>query len=112
MPEQLLNRSKVCAAFDQMGGKRVAEAVWIGEEPPERRGLEGTTSGGEEQCVDRTAGEVGAAMLEVQTEAESCLLTQRDGALLASLASNQQGLLLEVDVSELEVDGLLRSQAG
>src|SRR6266508_3999364 len=40
------------------------------------------------------------------------LLTERHGALLASLAADEDGLLLEVDVGKCEVDRLLGAEAG
>ena len=52
-----------------------------------------------------------AAILEVETKTVGRLLTERNGALLAPLTSNEHSLLLEIDIREPEIDCLLGPQA-
>ena len=58
------------------------------------------------------AGEPRPAVSQVTAQAECGLLAERHGALLPALPVDEHELLLEVDVGELEVNGLLGAQAG
>src|SRR6266511_2887313 len=89
--EQFLDRPEVGAAFEEMRGERVPEPVRMGEHAPQRRRVEAAAAGGEEEGI------LGAA---------------RDRALLAALASDVHLLLLELDVGEVEPDGLGAAQPG
>jgi hypothetical protein len=107
MPEQLLDRAEVGTALQQVGGEGVAQAMRIREQATERGGVERTSPGGEEEGVLCTPSKLWPSPLEIEPEPVSRFLTERHGALLASLPTNEDGLLLEVDVGEPEVDRLL-----
>ena len=112
MAEELLDRPQVGAALQQMGGEGVAEPVWVGEEAPQRGRVQRAPAGGEEERVLRAARQLGPAALELDAQTIGRLLAERDDALLAALAAYVHELLLEVDVGEPEIDGLLGAEPG
>ena len=67
------------------------------EPPPARR---------EKDRVDCIAGERRPAVTEVAREVVSRLLSQRDDPLFPALAADVECFALEVDVGEIEPDGL------
>src|SRR2546421_6219798 len=110
--EQLLDRAQVGAALEQMRRERVAQAVRVWKQPPERARVEPTPARGEEKRVHRAARQLRPRVAEVDRPAVGGLLAQRHDPLLVALAPDAEELLLEVDVDQVEVDGLLRAQAG
>src|SRR5436190_20137340 len=110
MPEQLLDHAKVGAALEQMGRERVAEAVWVRNESPQRARVEPPTAGGDEERVLGAGRELRAAVAEVEAEPVGRLLAERDDPLLVSLAAHVDGLGVEVGIREIEVHGLLAAE--
>jgi hypothetical protein len=92
-------------------GERVAQAVRVAEEPPHGAYVSPPSADGEEQRVIRACRERRATVSKVARELEGGLLAQWHDAFLAALAANVYELAVEVDVSEVERDGLLASQA-
>src|SRR5688572_28445190 len=83
----------------------------MGEEPAERARVEAAAAEREEDGIDRAAGELRPAVLEVAPQPVGSLLAQRDDALLVALAAHPHRLLLEVDVRQIEADCLSAAQA-
>ena len=65
VPEQLLNRPQIGAAFEQMRRERVAEAVRVGKEPAERARVEAPAAHGEEERVLGAARELRPRVPEI-----------------------------------------------
>ena len=59
MAEELLDRSQVGAAFEQMRGKRVPQPVWVGDEAAQRRRIEPASARREEERILGAARELG-----------------------------------------------------
>jgi hypothetical protein len=112
VPEQLLDRAQVGAALEQVGREGMPEPVRVRDQAPERARVEPTAAGREEDRVGGAARQRGAAVTQVAGEAVSRLLAERYDALLAALAAHSHELLLEVDVREIEPDGLGAAQPG
>ena len=112
MAEELLDDTEVRSAFQKMGCEGVAEPVGVTQEPPNGTRVEAATARGEEDGVIRVGRELRSAELEVAREPERGFLSERDDALLPSLAAHVHDLALEVDVSEVECYGLLAPQPG
>src|SRR6266542_768411 len=110
--EQFLDRPEVGAAFEEMRGERVPEPVRMGEHAPQRRRVEAAAAGGEEEGILGAARELRPRLAQVAREPVRCLLAERHRALLAALASDVHLLLLELDVGEVEPDGLGAAQPG
>src|SRR5215211_192402 len=108
--EELLDRPQVGAALEQMRGKRMAEPVWVGEEAAQRARVQPLATRRDEKGVLRAPGQL-RAHLKPAAEPVGGLLAQRDDALLRALAEDADGLTVEVDVAEVEVDGFAASQS-
>src|SRR5207247_8235505 len=67
---------------------------------------------GEEQSILGAAGQLRPSVLQIEPNPVRRFFAERDDALLVALAPDANCLLLEVDVSEIEVDGLAAAQAG
>src|SRR4051812_45459204 len=111
-----------------MGGERVPQPVRVGDDPPQRARVETPAARREEQGVVRATragaeggtsrpGAIGSAggassqarpcLAQIAGEPERRLLAERHNALFAALAAaDVHELLLEVDVAEVEADGL------
>ena len=109
MAEQLLDHAQVGAALEQMGGEGVSQPVRMREEPPDRARVQPPAARGDEESVLRTVDELGSRLVEVETNPVRSLLAERHDSLLVPLAADADGLLLEVDVAEIEVDRLAAS---
>ena len=112
MAEELLDRTQVGAALEEVRGERVPEAMRVGERAAERRRIQPPAAGREEQRVLRAARELRARVAEVAGEPVRRLLAERHRPLLAALAADVHLLLLEVDVGEIQADGLGAAEAG
>ena len=112
MPEQLLDDAQVGAAFEEVRGERVAQAVRMAEEPAHGARVEPASARRRGRARrSRRAASAGRPVSQVARELERGLLAERHDALLAALAADVHGLAVEVDVGEVERDGLLRSAA-
>src|SRR5215470_3195883 len=111
VPEQFLNRAQVGSALEQVGCERVAEPVGVRQQASQRAGVESSASRGQEERVLGASGELRACLVQVAGEPVRRLLTERYRAFLVALAVDAHELLLEVDVSEIEIDGLAAAQA-
>src|SRR6266516_7123330 len=110
--EQLLNRPQIRPAFQQMRCERVTQSVRMREEASQRRRVEPAAARRHEERVLRITHELRARLVQIACELQRGLLAERHDALLAALAADVKLLLLEVDVREVEIDGLAASQAG
>src|SRR6185295_8149704 len=95
--EQLLDGAEVGAAFEQMCGEGVAKPVRVRDEPAQCGGVERTTVGREKDVGIRALRELWSPILQVDAQAVGGLFAELDGALLAALSADEEGLLLEVD---------------
>ena len=84
----------------------------MAQQPPDRARVETTTARGQEDGVIRAGCKLRPPGLEVARELERGLLAERDHAFLSSLAAHVHDLAVEVDVREVERDGLLAPQSG
>src|SRR5437868_6890218 len=90
----------------------MTKAVWMRDEAPERARVEPPSPRRQEERVLGPARELGSRFAQVAGEAIGGFLAQRNDPLLAALAAHPDELLLEVDVGEVEPDGLRASQSG
>ena len=111
VPEQLLDHAQVGAALEQVRGERMAEAVRMGHEPSERARVQAAAAGGDEERVLGACDEFRPAVTEVEPDPVGGLLAERDDPLLLALAADVDRLGVEVDVREVEPDGLVAAQA-
>src|SRR5436309_15936421 len=113
VPEQLLDRAQVGAALQQVRGEGVAQPVRVRDEPPERRRVEPLAARREEERVLCAACELRSRLAQVARDERCRLLAEWDDAILPALPlTNVHVLLLEIDVSKVETDGLGGPQAG
>src|SRR5215218_5211828 len=98
--EELLDHPQVSAALEEVGGECMPQAVGVGEEPADRARVQAPTACREEQGVFRTACELRPRVLEVAAKPVCGLFPERHHTLLAALALDVNGLLLEVDVAK------------
>ena len=110
--EELLDHAQVGAALEEMGRERMPESVRVGEEAPNRARVQASAARRKEESVLGAACELGSRLLQVAAKPVSSFFPEWHDALLAALAPDVNGLLLEVDVAQVEVDGLLAAQAG
>src|SRR5215472_2488419 len=110
--EQLLDRAEVRAAVEQVRRERVTQPMWVGDDPAQCARVEALAPRGEEEGVVRTARESRPRLAQVAAEPERRLLAERHDPLLPALAAaDEHELLLEVDVPEVETDGLGAAEA-
>jgi hypothetical protein len=83
----------------------------MAQEPPNRARVESSPARGEEDGVVRAHRELRSTGLEIAREPQRGLLSERNDALLSTLAAYVHDLALEVDVREIERDGLLAPEA-
>ncbi len=103
MPEELLDHAQVGSALEEVRRERVPEAVRVGSDTAQRRGVEPAAARREKERVLGAAGERRASLAEVAGEPVRRLLAERHDAIAAALAvPNVDALLLEVDVPEVE----------
>ena len=81
------------------------------EQPAERARVEPASADREEERVARAASEVRTPVAEPAAEPPRGLLADRHEPLLAALATHVHLLPIEVDVGEIEPDGLRRAEA-
>ena len=112
VPEQLLDHAQVGAALEQMGCERMAEPVRVGEKTPERARVQPPAARGEEESILGAACQVRSCVLQIEPNPVRRLFAERDDPLLVALAPDANRLLLEVDVSEIEVDSLAAAEPG
>src|SRR5439155_3976335 len=91
---------------------RMAEAVRVGKKAPERARVQPPAARRQEERVLGAAGQLRPRVLQIEPHSVRRLFAERDDPLLVALASDTNCFLLEVDVSEIEVDRLLAAQAG
>src|SRR5258706_8854906 len=84
--EQLLNRAKIRAAFEQMRCERVAQPVWVRSDAPQRAGVEPPSARREEQRVVRARRERGPRLVEIARHPVRGFFAERDDAFLATFA--------------------------
>jgi aminopeptidase len=109
--EQFLDRSQVSAPLKEVRRKCVAQPVRVRDEPSECRGVEPPSTRREEERVLGAAGELWTRLAEVARDEARGLFSQRDEPILAALAeADVHGLLLEVDVAQIEPDRLRAAQ--
>src|SRR6266542_1843587 len=110
--EQLLDHPQVGTTLQQMGGEGMAQPVGVRHDPAQRAGIEPAAADGDEERVLGADGELGPPLTQVVRQPVGGLLAERDDALLSALAANVQGLLVEVDVAEVERRRLRAAQSG
>ena len=76
----------------------------LGVQPPAARG--------EEESILGAACQVRSCVLQIEPNPVGRLFAERDDPLLVALAPDANRLLLEVDVSEIEVDSLAAAEPG
>jgi aminopeptidase len=112
VPEQLLDRPEIGAALQQVRGERVAQPVWVRDESPQGRGVEPPSTRRKEKRPLGTARELRPRLTQVAgDEARRLLAEWHDSVLAAFAEANVHELLFEVDVPEVEADGLSAAQA-
>jgi len=84
----------------------------VGEQAAQRARVEATPADGKEERVLCATRELRATVAEVARHQPCGLLAERDDPLLAALPADVYELLVEIEVREVEVDRLLRAQAG
>ena len=89
-----------------MRRERVSQTMRVPDEAADRARVEPAPTRGEEERVDGAAGELRTRVPQVAGEMVRGLLPERDDPLLPALAVDVHGLALEVDVREVEPDGL------
>jgi hypothetical protein len=105
--EQLLDRAQIGAAFQQVGGERVSQPVWMRHQSPQGRRIESPAAGGEKQRVLGAPSELRPRVAEIARNEAGGFLAEWNDAVLAALAEpHVHELLLEVDVGEFESDSL------
>src|SRR5207247_9164974 len=104
--EELLDDAQVGAALQEVRGKRVAQAMGVGEQAAQRARVEPSPARRYEEGVLRSADEARARVLEIAAKPVRGFLAKRHDPLLAALAQDADRLLLEVDVREIEPDRL------
>jgi glucose/arabinose dehydrogenase len=109
--EQLLDRSQVGAALEQVGREGMPQTVRMWGDAAQRAGVEPPPTSGEEERILGAVRE-GRPDLEPKPEPVRRLLAERDEALLAALAEHPDALAVEVDVREVEVDRLAAAESG
>src|SRR5215210_6649341 len=92
--EQLLDRTQVGAALEEVRRERVPEPVRMSERPAQRRRVEATAAHREEERVLRAPREPGPGVAEVAGEPVGRLLAEWNDPLLAALAPHVHLLLL------------------
>src|SRR6476659_7361864 len=110
--EELLDYAQVGAALEQVSGEGVSETVRVRDEPAERAGVEPPAARREKERVLGAHRQLRASLAEIRGQAIGSFLAEWHRALLAALAPNGDGLLLEVAVLEVEADRLGAAQAG
>ena len=71
VPEQLLDRAEVGAAFEQVRRERVAQLVRVRADPPQRARVEPLPARGQEQRSLRAADELGPRVAEIAARSSS-----------------------------------------
>src|SRR4051794_18731503 len=84
----------------------------VPKQPSQGAGVQAATSRRDEEGVLGPLGKLGPGFAEIARHPVPCLLAERNDPLLVALAADVDVLLLEVDVTEIEVDGLTASEAG
>src|SRR5512132_4510118 len=95
-----------------MGGERVAHPVRVRQQPPEGARVQAPASRGQEECSLGASRQFGAGLVEVTRQPVRGLFPERDQPLFAALAAHVNELLLEVDVTQIQVDGFATAEAG
>jgi 3',5'-cyclic-AMP phosphodiesterase len=108
--EKLLDRPEVGPTFDQMGRVGVPEPVRVPDESAQVARVEATPADREEERVGGAPGQDRACVAEVPAHQCGCLLSDRYDAVLPALAFHVDGLLLDVDVAEVEAHRLRASE--
>jgi len=112
VPEQLLDRPQVGAPFEQVRREGMAKPVRMGEEPPQRARIEPPAPRRQEERIVRPVRERRPRLAQVTRKNVCSLFPERHHPLLSALPAYVHGLLLEIHISEVEVDSFLRAQAG
>ena len=113
MAEQLLDRPQIGSALEQVGREGVPEAVRVRHQAAKGRRVEAAAADGEEEGVDGTAGELRPRLADIPGDPVGGLLSERHHPLLRALPlAHVDVLLLEVDVPQIEANGLATTQPG
>src|SRR6266511_4105949 len=88
--EEVLDRAQVGAAFEQMGGERMAQTMWMCENAAQGRRVQPLASRREEQRILGTCRELGTRPVQVLRDQMTRLLAERDDPFLAALAAHVQ----------------------
>src|SRR5919198_4724641 len=95
-----------------MSRKGMAQAMRMREDAAQRRRVEPTPTGGEEQRSLRAADELRSCCMEIAGEGVRGLFAKRDDALLPALPAHVELLPVEVDVAEIESHCLRAAKPG
>ena len=90
----------------------VSQAMWVRSDPAQRARVQPSATRRHEEGILGSAHELRTRIAEVTREPPGRLLAQRDDPLLAALAAHADVLLLEVDIPEVEADGLRAPKTG
>ncbi len=113
MAEELLDRSQVGAALEQVGRERVAQAVRVANEAAQGRRVEPVSARREEERIVGAARELRARLAEIARHEARRLLAERHDPVLSAFAeAHVDELLLEVDVGQVKPDSLSAAQPG
>jgi hypothetical protein len=110
--EKLLDHAQVGAALQEVGRERVPKPMRVGEQAADRARVQSPAARRQEQCILGSARELRPRSLEVATKPVRSFLPKGYDAFLAAFAPDVNGLLLEVDVAQVEVDGFATAQPG
>src|SRR5699024_10521252 len=108
--EKLLDRAEVYASLEEMRCVRVPEAMGVRQQAAEDARVEPLPPDGEEESVAGAACELRTAVAQPARDAPGRLLAERDEPLLVTLPTDVELLPVEVDVAEIEADGLGRPE--
>src|SRR5471032_533831 len=76
--QELLDRAEVGAAFEQMRRERMPEPMRVGDEPAQRRRVQPSSVGRQEQRVVRATRELWPRVAEIPRDEERGLFAERD----------------------------------
>src|SRR5207247_10716407 len=111
VPEQLLDRPQIGAAFEQMRREGMSHAMRVCEHTPQGRGVQATPARGDEERVLGAAYELRPRLEEIPRKPIGGLLAERNHAFLAALPEHLHLLLVERHVGQVEPDRLVAPQA-
>ena len=108
--EELLDRPQVGTALEQMRCVCVPQPVRVRDEPSQHARVEPAAADRDEEGITGAAHEPRAAVSKPGAQAPDGLLAERHEPFLPSLAAHVDLLAVEVEVGDVEVDRLRRTQ--